>query len=51
MYCTQLTENTEHKKSPSGTIAQLCRGVSVQVRHVSTIGKKFVKQQYLLHMS
>jgi len=23
----------------------------LQLRHVSTIGKKFVKQQYLLHMS
>jgi len=32
-----------------GTIAQLCRGISSQVRHVSTIGKN-VKQQYLLHM-
>ena len=33
-----------------GTIAQLCRVVSSQLRHVSTIGKKLVKQQYLLHM-
>jgi len=33
------------------TIAQLCRAVSSQLRHVSTIGKKLVKQQYLLHMS
>jgi len=33
------------------TIAQPCRAVSSQVRHVSTIGKKFVKQQYVLHMS
>ena len=31
------------------TIAQLCRAVSSQLRHVSTIGKKPVKQQYLLH--
>jgi len=33
------------------TIAQLCRAISWQLRHVSTIGKKLVKQQYLLHMS
>ena len=32
-------------------IAQLCRTISLQLRHVSTIGKKLVKQQYLLHMS
>jgi len=29
------------------TIAQLCRAISLQLRHVSTIGKKHVKQQYL----
>jgi len=34
-----------------GTIAQLCRAISSQLIHTSTIGKKFVKQQYLLHMS
>ena len=33
-----------------GTIAQLCRAVFSQLRHVLTIGKKLVKQQYLLHM-
>jgi len=33
------------------TIAQLCRAISSEVRHVSTIGKELVKQQYLLHMS
>jgi len=33
-----------------GTIAQLCRAISSQLRHVLTIGKKLVKQQYLLHM-
>ena len=33
-----------------GTIAQLCRAISSQLRHVSTIGKKLVKQQYVLHM-
>jgi len=43
------------KKSPKnrhlGTFAQLCRAMSSQLRHVSTTGKKFVKQQYLPHMS
>ena len=34
-----------------GTIAQLCRAIPSQLRHVSTIGKKLVNQQYLLHMS
>jgi len=33
------------------TIIQLCRAVSSQLRHVSTIGKKLVKQQYLLQVS
>jgi len=43
------------QKSPKighlGTITQLCWAISSQLRHVSTIGKKLVKQQYLLHMS
>ena len=34
-----------------GIIAQLCRAISLQLRHVSTIGKNHVKHQYLLHMS
>ena len=34
-----------------GTIAQLCRATSSQLRHVSTIRKKLVKEQHLLHMS
>jgi len=34
-----------------GTITQVCRAVSSQLRHVSTVGKKLVKQQYLLHTS
>jgi len=42
-----------HQKSPSGlgTIAQLCRAISSQLRHILTIGKKLVKQQYVVHMS
>jgi len=34
-----------------GTIAKLCRAISSQLRHISTIGKKFVKQQYILQIS
>ena len=49
MCCTQLAGNAGHKKSPKiprlRTITQLCRGISSQLRHVSTIGKKLVKQQ------
>ena len=44
--CTRLAENTEHKKSPKtrhlGTIAQLWRSISSQLRHVSTIGKSLL---------
>ena len=43
------------QKSPKshhlGTIAQLCRAISSQIRHISTIGKKLFKQRYLPHMS
>jgi len=52
---TRLAENTGCKKVAKnrhlGTIAQLCRAISSQRRHVSTIGKKLVKQQNVLHMS
>jgi len=50
----RLAENTGRKKSPKihhlGTISQLCQAISSQLRHVSTILKKIVKQQYLFHM-
>jgi len=39
------------KKSPSVHHRTTLSGVSSQLKHVSTIGKKTVKQQYLLHMS
>jgi len=39
------------KVAISATIAQLCRAISSQLRHVSTIGKKLVQQQYLPQMS
>ena len=55
MCCKRLAANAGPKKVAKnrhlGTIAQLCRAISSQLRHVSTIGKKLVKQQYLLHMS
>jgi len=34
-----------------GTIAQFCRAISLQLKHILTVGKKIVKQQYLLQMS
>jgi len=39
------------KNSTSGHHPQLCRAIYSQLRHLSSIGKKLVKQQYLLHMS
>jgi len=55
MCCTWLAWNAGPKKSPKirhlGTKAQLCRAVSLQLRLVSTIKKKPVKQQYLPHTS
>ena len=55
MCCSRLAAITGRKKVAKnrhlGTIAQLCRAISSQLRHVSTIGKKLVKQQYILHMS
>jgi len=55
MCCTRLAENTGRKKVVKnrhlGTIAQICQAVSSQLRHISTIGKKLVKHQYVLRMS
>jgi len=55
MCCTRLATNTGRKNDAKNrhlcTIAQLCRAISSQLRHVSTIGKKLVKQQYVPHMS
>ena len=42
MCCTQLTENTGCKNRHLRTIAQLCRAISLQLRHVSTIGKNLL---------
>jgi len=44
--CTRLAGNAGRKKSPKirhlGTIAQICRAISSQLRHVLTIGKKLL---------
>jgi len=39
-----MTQKNRHLR----TITRICRAESSQLRHVSTIGKKVVKQQYLL---
>jgi len=50
----RLAENTGRKNDAKNrrlhTIEQLCWAVSSQLRHVSTIEKKLVKWQYLLHV-
>jgi len=44
MCCTRLAGNAGPEKSPKirhlGTIAQLCRAIFSQKRHVSSVGKK-----------
>jgi len=46
MCCTWLAENTgtknDSKNRHLGTIPQLCRAISLQLRHVSTIGKNLL---------
>jgi len=42
MYCKRLAKNTGRKNHHFGTIAQLCRAVSLQRRHVSTIEKNLL---------
>ena len=39
MCCTRLAGNTGRKNRHFGTIAELCRAISSELRHVSTIGK------------
>jgi len=55
MCSTRLAVNTGRKKVAKhrhlGTIPQLCRAIYSQLRHVSTIEKKLIKQQFVLHMS
>jgi len=45
-YRTQKYAKTGHLR----TIPQICRDISSQLKHVSTIEKKLVKRQYLLRM-
>jgi len=46
MCCTRLTGNAGPKQSPKtrhlGTIAQICRAISSQLRHISTIRKNLL---------
>jgi len=56
MCCTRLAGNTRTQKVAKnrhlGTIAQLCRAISSQLRDVRIDNrKKLVKQQYVLQMS
>jgi len=44
-------EIQDAKNRHFGTIVQLCWAISSELRHVSTIVKKLVKQHYLVHMS
>ena len=46
-YRTQKVAKNRHLD----TIAQLCQAIYSQLRHLSTIGKKLVKQQYVFQMS
>ena len=55
MCCMRLAEIQDAKNSPKirhlRSIAQICRAISLQWRHILTIGKKLVKPKYIQHMS
>jgi len=51
MCCTRLAEIQDAKNRHLGTIAQLCRAVSSQRRHISTIGKNFLNSNISSIMS
>jgi len=42
MRYTRLAANTRRNNRHLGTMEQLCQAISSQLRHVSTIGKKFL---------
>jgi len=42
MCCARLDGNTGRKNRNSGTIAQICRAIYSELRHVSTIGKNLL---------
>ena len=46
----KIQDAKNRQKFATRTIAQLCPAVSSQLRHISTIGKKLVKLQYVLQM-
>jgi len=48
MTVRQIFTKIGTKNRHLGTIAQLCRAIPLQLRHISIIGKKPVKQQYVL---
>jgi len=52
MCCTRLAGNTglrnDAKNRHLGTITQLCRAVSSQLRHISTIGKNLLNSNVSL---
>ena len=55
MCCTCLagnagSKNRQNSLSALSTIAQLCQAMSSQLKHVSAIGKKIVKQRYLIQV-
>jgi len=50
MCCARLDGNTGRKKSLSAHHRTTLSGYTSQLRHVSTIGKKLVKQPCLSHM-
>ena len=51
MCCTQLAGNTGRKNDAKNRhLRIIAQAISSQLRHVSTIGQKIFKQQYLLHM-
>jgi len=53
MCCKRLAANTGRKKTPKirhlRTIAQLCRAISSQLRHASTIGNKLLLNMFSQH--
>jgi len=45
------TQKLHTKNRHLRTIAQLCLAISSQLKHISSIAKRVVKQEYLLYMS
>jgi len=45
MCCTRLSGNTGRKNSHQRPIAELCRAISSQLRHASTIGKNLLNSK------